>query len=635
MKITEYREAIRQDFLDLPNMPNFVFKDESIDRAIRSAIEDFSRWVPNELYAEIVSDSSAKTQTFLSTGITTLSKVQLSQVPVRRPLTITRTGPDVTYTENTDYFVDYLTGIITFPTGSAIIALADGITLTITYYLSRSIFNVSALRNFRSINSINVYSGSHEYGSDYNFNLLGNYLHLNDTGEIPNGYRLALTYEARHTPPDENADGTVPDAFAEVIIKGAEAQLLFGLAISLEIAQTDNFNDLSDLDDLFDSITDDIASGRASLALANAQVLSAITYIDAASVAGNGDIVSLQSSLTTALTYIQNAFTQLAAGATKVDVEVETLISAAAARAASSDSNLVAGLAKIDVEVEAKITAASNKSTTADSHVTTGEALATPALAFIDTEVGTDLTDAKTKATITAQGYLDLGDDFINDVNTGQAPDDMYQKYAQVAAALAEQITGVAGTRIALAKEYVEIWDEYLKGAQTRIAQVEQFIEEGKLQLTLGDEYVKAASGYINATQATNQLAQTTIELGNFYNNNAQGYLEAAKSLADHAQAHLGILRARVEYVQVYLAKAEGYITVASGYQKSAELAAMSINAGITRATEIRNSGSFIVDLADRIRREASRRYEDFKMILADRTQMRRVGATISPKQSR
>jgi hypothetical protein len=570
MKIPEFRHRIRQDFLDI-NEPNMLFEDGIIDRAVLSAVEDFSRLVPYSKYHEIVVDGSNQSDDIESNLITDTYEFQLTSFPIKFGSETVEDENGVTYTRTTDWLINYNTGVVTFPTGSALIALANGITVTFTYVKSRSLFPIT-LPDLRAIQSVDLYSGS--LRQEASFNLIGDYLLFNDRyEEVPDTYRINLLYYARHTPPDDNHDGTVPEAAAELIIKGAEAILLFSKAISLELEQSENFNDLSDLSTFYALITTDLASARAALVTALARADAADTSAIANATLIASDFTAQDAAIAQAGTFLSSVDAQLLASAGVIDAEVIT--------------DILLAISLFNVSAGAVITDLTAKLASAYT--------------FIDTEVNTDLGDAKTAATTLVQGYLDSGDDFIEPVNPGKDPAEYYRKYAETAIAKASANIAVGEGRLKLAEEYVSLVKEQLDSATAIISQAKMSLEAAGVRLALSAAYGVIAKGYVDAAIA--RLQQASI-----YNER---------------------IAARLAYVKILVDESGAYIAVANGYQQNAQILMSEINAQIAAASEVRQQGIFIVEIAERLRAEANRRYSDFKDLISSRAQTLRQGSNI------
>lgn len=562
MKLTEYRNLIRQDFLDLTPTAR-TFEDETIDRAIHSAIEDISRLVPHRKVAEIRSVSTSQSTTYVKNADTdTYTQVSLGSPTRLGSVVVTNGG--TTYTRNTDYIIDHLNGIITFPTGSAILALANPTTITITFEKSRNAFSLSSLTNLRSVEAVNVYTGTSYDDKAYEILAQSNIISFNAGYEVPNNYYLLVSYLARHDLPTDDSDGSLPDALSELAIKGAEAQLLFAKAVSLELAQSDNYDSLTTLDAYFTLITDDLTLGRQNLALAATRVSAAITELTSQDTGIDADLTAMTAAI----------------------AAYETLI-------AAINAIITSALATSDTEVAADIALADTAIGNVTTQITSSIASMGLGALFIDTEIVNDLTVAMTALTTTLQGYLDLGDDFINAVNTGHDPAEVYRKYAETAVAKASGIMEASKIRLAASEEYR--------------AQANNHIEYAKL--------------YINQVSAQLEKAKLRLEYAGMLTQVVDRYIAAARTRLEHAQAYVARIEVRVKYVQSLTDTASKYTEVAAGYFRSAELAVSVINGGVGRATEVRAQGAFVIEVAERLRQEAIRRYNDFERLISSRSQ--------------
>lgn len=608
MNIADYRNAIRQDLLDVIPTDR-TFNDAAVDRAILSAIEDLSRFVPREGYLELISDSSEKTETFSSTGITENSEVTLTHTPVRNGSESIVNGA-TTYIRDTDYSINYITGTISFPTGSAIIALSDGVTLTVTYQKSRRLFDLSTIEHLRSVNLVEVYNASSKVSDSENFSLLNNYIDYGPVGDITPGYRLVIQYSARHTMPDDDDDGSLSDNLAEIVIKGAEAALLFAKAISLELSQTDEvtIEDIPAIEPL-----DDVD------AFLSASILA--------------DLASVRTALETALSRADAGNTAIGSNATAIAADLtsqDTIIAAITSMLANPASLLTTGAAFVDTEVATDLTSAvAAFKTAADIPLGIASTGIASGVGFIDTEVGTDLTDAKTALTTLLQGYLDSGDDFIETVNSGKDPAEYYRNYAETAVKKGDGIVGIASGRLALAKEYFESVDRYISVAAANISQGKEYVDHAKVRLSLAGLYDEQAKIW-------NDSVAAKINQAELYNNRIQARLSIVRNYVEQVGAYVNMAQGYQENAKVLLqavsAETDAKVAVATA---RISIAATTSQSRVAIAGERRQSKSLLMEIAERLRNEAIRRYRDFQEQIQDKSQTRRIGASISARQPR
>lgn len=663
MKIPEYRNLIRQDFMD--TVPTaFTFDDSSVDRAIQSAVEDLSRWVSNELFYEFEIDTLVYTETFSSTGITTNSVIQLSRKCLRfGTLIIVYSG--TTYKNKIDYEIDYTNGKLTFPTGSAIIALADSLTLTVTYELSRTMFDLSSFTDLRDVRSVELTNNSLRPIDPEPFELIGKFLQRSSGIEIVSGYHVIIRYDARQTPPDDNDDGSVPEFLSEAIIKGAEAQLLFALAISLEIAQSTNVDLLTDLASYFTLLLNDLVSGRAQLALATTQMGVAVTQAAATITAVAADITAATSHLTDSETAITAAIADLVAGLATIDTEVANDLSSAATYLTDEDTqlaqaiaDLAAGLTKIDTEVESDLTAMGANLTAVETAITGATTNIVAGLALVDTEVGAIITNSSAEIAaadiltgnaattlaiaiaLTANSVL-IGKDPIGDIV--KESDNIL---AQAAAKLksSEDYMGIVKGQLDYLGGYISAADEYIKEANTRVNEASANIEAAKVRLALNSSYITTAEGYIKVSDTRNaqaiaaiESAKVRVEINNSYVNTVNGYLKAVDSRTNLASIAIENAKVRISLLQALTDIAgsfrSGYVNIAQQYDTSAGVIAQAIQDRIAMAAETRQQGDSVLQIAEKLRAEATRRYTDYFTIISDRNQTRRSIGTVARRQ--
>lgn len=608
MKIPEYRNLVRQDLLDTAVLTQ-VFPDESIDRAILSAVEDFSRFLPAELYYELTVTSQTWTETFnlTSLGLTAPFTITLARKPLYfNSLVITGSGN--TYALNTDYTIDYTNGIISVPSTSSIVA---GSTLTVTYQLSRTSFDLSSLTNLRSIQAVEILYGRvpDEFSG---FTLRGTFLTVTTRGNrsqnnIPGNFHLRIAYEARHVPPDDDNDGTVYESDAEVITKGASANLLFSKAVSIEIAQATLTEDLSSLDayfteaeTLFAGILGDMTSARNQLALASTQTAFAVTELNSVIAAVATDLADVPTKITAAEAALVQAISTATAGLIQVDTEVPTLINA--------------GIANIDTEVNTDLGTAITIHTSTALSLSNGAAAIVTALSDIaafSTQLGVSTTDHTAAAAL------------LNSVNVGQNPQQDYIELAKVAASWAQADILAGEGAIKAAEAYIVQADGYVKEANSIVG-----IAEARLKLD--EQYVASARELINLLTGYNGAARE-------YANVAAARIEEAKLDLESAKTRIQLVTEAVSVAEQYVHIAggfhQGYVGIAeTGVQAVGQKVAL-IQAGIQKAAELRAHQEFLVKTAEILRTEATRRYEDFKVMISDRNQIRRSGTIVATTQ--
>lgn len=655
MKLPEVRNRVRQDVLDiLPTSQ--IFPDEAVDRAFLAALEDFSRFVPVELFYDITVERNNLTESFNTTtlALTKSYTLNLSYRLLEYNSVVVSVGATI-YALNTDYFVDYINGTITVPAASTI---ADGATVVVQYYLSRYLFDLASLTDLRAINSVEVLYGRmpQEFSG---FSLMGTILAVTTNGErsqiqIPNGFHVVVHYDARHTPPDDNNDGTLQETYVEIVIKGAIANLLYAKAISIELSQTTNLigeqADLADLDPyftegeaFFTALVADLASARASLVQATtaanaavAQATADITNVGTDITTAQGDLTAVDAAITTAMTILTNG---LAFVDTEVAADITTafglMSSGSESALTAAIADLVAGLTKIDTEVESDLAFVPTMITdmiTALGNVSTNLATALADIAAIATPLGLSAADRVS------------GEAIINVVNIGSDPVGYYAKFGELAKTIAdvnvqagEAVVKVAAEQNQQAVSYINAAKEYIDSALSRLKLNAEYVSAANQYITIADNRVKQSANYLAG-------ADTRLKLLDGYIADAREYISIADERLKQATTNLEAAKTRIALLQELITVSEQYVHIAGGFHQGyvgvAETGVQAvqskvalIQAALARFAENRQVSDSLLQLTERIRLEATRRYQDFQTLIADRNQTRRSGSIVATKQ--
>lgn len=581
MKITEVRNKVRQDLLDVDPEAQ-IYNNESVDRAFLSALEDFARFVPDEKFYELTVNGSLITESFNTTtlALTKPYTIDLGNKLVRYQSETVTVGA-TTYTRDTDYSMDYINGAITVPASSGI---ANGATIQITYYLSKYLFDISSLTNLRQITSVESWLNQGRVPQQFSgFSLKGWILAVLTTGDqsqqdIPANQHVVVHYDSRYTMPDDNNDGTLPEAFVEIIIRGATANLLFAKAISLELAQSAISDDLSDTatyfteaQALFTAITTDLASARSTLALAITQMASAVSQAGDTITGIASDIVDIQADLAETITSLNLVSTKAELGEDAVDAEV------------ASDLALLAGE---NTNVVAVLGNSATRLTSAASDL---------ALAFNWLDLAEDDREA--------------GESIINQVNIGLDPVGRYVQFASMIQQNADRDIAAANSLVQQASAYTEQAIQFINMAQmyatsaaTRIKLAETYYGISDRYIAITDEYLKRASIRVQILQGRIQFLGELINLSRGYVDIAGGFHSGYLGLVQEIDATIGL---KLNEIQTKVAV----------------------------SAEYRSQRTLILEISERIRQEATRRYTDFYSLISDRNQTRRSNGSIATSQ--
>jgi len=188
-----------------------LFTDSELTRGIQKTVNLMSRLLPKRL---VIEATLARTIT-AETLVIASSTGTLAYKPIKKG-SLTITGK----IENTDYKVNYLTGVVT-EIGAL---LTDG-SYSATYELDPSIIDLtSILTDYIKIERVEYPVGNNP-PSLLTFDIYGNFLVLRGTGTLTTGDKVRITYLAKWTPPGTSV-GDYPTHLYDAVVIGAAGQSL-------------------------------------------------------------------------------------------------------------------------------------------------------------------------------------------------------------------------------------------------------------------------------------------------------------------------------------------------------------------------------------------------------------------------
>jgi len=205
-----------------------TFPDAMVNQAIYDVVADISRLSPRELvHIEVLHNRTVTDESFTSnhdTWVTLANK----PIDMTQTIVVTTSPAGTTYTEDTDYIIDYAQGRVqVLSTGS----MADATAFLIDYEKSLLGIDVSSLTDFIAVERIEVAKqGGRPYQSYASFWLWGDILWLQarDSTQSPlvENDHVRIWYQAEHTKPGASA-GSYPAYMDDIVVKGAVAYALF------------------------------------------------------------------------------------------------------------------------------------------------------------------------------------------------------------------------------------------------------------------------------------------------------------------------------------------------------------------------------------------------------------------------
>jgi len=289
---------------DLGDSASSITNDE-IARAVERAIYDYSRVCPRELLYEANLQFSVSKEVVTITALDTA--YSLAYKPIKwNSVTVIDNAETTTYTEDTDYYIDYANGTIECPTGGSISAGDD---VKVSYTKSRVSIDLTSLTGLirpieviypvgdipQKVVSFDYFGGLLTLGSRYD----------SEQSEMAESKHCLIKYHALHTVPQTSTSGSQPSYIDISIELAAAAYILFSIATKQELQ----------------CITD-LASARTAL----------------------GNIAAIQSSVTSALgkidTYVAGASESTKALLAQISTDASTLRTAIATALTAANSYL-------------------------------------------------------------------------------------------------------------------------------------------------------------------------------------------------------------------------------------------------------------------------------------------------------
>lgn len=496
-------EAIRQDLGD--EYAKRINDNEPVRRAIVKAAADLDRVSPSMSAQDYPLGDFDVTNEIFSSG-TLGTWVTLANRPIEEgSVVVENTTETTTFTEDTDYTMDYWAGKITCLAAGTMVATTN---YYITYIKDRTIVNISTIMP----NIIDIVSVEYPVGQMpqemMQFQVLGDYLQIIARAKLSqfkmtDNEHLRVYYTTGHTIPDEDSVATWRRFLDDTIIRGAAGYTLQALAQKYMLLSVDSLEAAS----------------------------TALGAIDTHATAAQGRLDAVAGYLTAAT-----------AGLAGYD---DYLVNAAAALTAAGALNttVASTLSAVVGQVALANTNANSMSTSLQNAANNMDVTGYPDPSL----------------------YLTDGDARLNQVNVGGQGSEVplaYAKYAEVTLAIVKawsesQVSGHQATA-----------STYLAMAATRISEAQRYIDQIAQRNQEADRWVGISQTVLSNVQlilSQAQLAQndaaTLVKLIEQRVSQSQTYVANASSyvgLADRLKAEAN---SRLEEFAVLIQKAQVDIT--------------------------------------------------------------------------
>jgi len=485
VNLAKLRRAVRRDLSDIDETE---WKNKDINRAVKRAVWDLSRLIPLEKVLSTKVEYTVTDETFNS-GARDVA-VSLSGTPIIQAKSekVTSKPAGTDYTRDTDYTMDYAAGTITVLSTGGMAATTD---FLISYIKSKVALDISSLTDLIRVSMVEYPAGRYPE-ERASFSTWGDWLYIISAGKesqaaLTEGEYALIFYQAYHTAPTEEADGSYPIFLDEVIAKGAGAYALLTKAFRLQ------------------------HSARAAAVLA----ATALTNAGAVHTSVDSILAKVESAITDADGALDKAAPEVAKASTALD-RVHTH-GQGAKNALDAVASLISSgqtaLGKVDTEITAM-----------SAELADQEAVWTDLVKYITGASGIK----------GAQPFLQTGlSDYINKVTQGADPAGLVREYAETEVSIAglwtakaERFVAAAQARVNAALAYVGEAGQHVTSAQARIA-------EGTGRSAIANAYIAEASQRLNSAAAYITEAEGRLSAAGMY-------MQEIIRLHERVEAYLG-----------------------------------------------------------------------------------------------
>lgn len=653
-----------------------------VDAAINEVVADISRMAPRELvHVEVLHSRTVTDESFTSSYDTW---VDLANKPIdmQQTVTVTSDPAGTTYTEDTDYIIDYAQGRIqVLSTGS----MADATGFLIDYEKSLRGIDLSSLTDFIAVDRLEIAKQGgrsfQEYSSYWQW---GDILWLQARDETQSNLseddHIRVWYRAEHTKPGASA-GSYPAYLDDVVVKGAVAYALFSkhrernlqAVTDLATARTQLAiadDDQGAIDTLATAVTTALNAAVTALAAAGTPLTSASTSAAAATTAlgkadtalatvdavGDAPLLDVNVALDAVITNLGTEAEALldVAAFTGMNTSIEAALDAmdtalALIDSADADANtaLDALIVQLGTEAEALLDNALllGFNTAIESALDGAAALLDETSSVVKTALDKIIEhlETDTSSPDSAENQLAAGDSLINATNLGANAPELYARYADAQVSISRGFIDEAQTRIAQARGQIEEAsqravqkDLWLGEVDRRINIASTYVGEARERLGMVAAIARAAEGY--SLEAAQRVAQKRVHLdevdariniAGMYVGEARERLGMASAIV---QAALGFVREAQEHnqaSQAYTAaglaevtQAQGYISEAAGRFQQIDRHIQLGNLYLSQSRLYQEGADRENQTADRFLFDAQERHRDYWEHLTSRVEM-------------
>jgi len=247
MTLEEMRAALKVDLADTD------WSETELDRGITRAVEDLTRFLPDEKVKEItfIQDKDSEVWTSTTYG----AYVSLANKPIKYGSEVVTSADAVTtYTRDTDYTIDYMNGKITVISGGD---MAETTAYLISYDMHKEAIDVSSITDLVRIGRVEYPLGTNNIKEFIPFAYWNGLVFISPL-QFTDKYHIAIYYDAQCVAPVAGTAGSYPLFLDEIVVKGALAYCLITRGLEMADDAKDNLasaaTPLAGLDTILDQI---------------------------------------------------------------------------------------------------------------------------------------------------------------------------------------------------------------------------------------------------------------------------------------------------------------------------------------------------------------------------------------------
>lgn len=254
MTLEEMRTALKTDLADTD------WSETELDRGITRAVEDLTRFLPDEKVKEITYILEKDDESWTST--TYGAYVSLANKPIKYDSEEVTSDPaGTTYERDTDYTMDYMNGEITVISGGG---MAETTAYLISYEMHREALDISSITDLVRIGRVEYPLSTNEVKEFIPFAYWNDMLFISPK-QFTDEYHIAIYYDAQCVAPTTGVVGSYPLFLDEIVVKGALAYCLITRGLEMADDAKDNLASSATPLATIDAILDQIDTQTAAL----------------------------------------------------------------------------------------------------------------------------------------------------------------------------------------------------------------------------------------------------------------------------------------------------------------------------------------------------------------------------------